>query len=169
MLDFSERGLKVARDLVGPVAPRFDDSPMTEAEERAIAAGRWFLFELAILQSLVYRAAGLLDDERVCYDVEIAAMYEEMVERVPRLRPLRNALMGHPPFVDDVFGDEYMMTFMAAGGIFGTLRYEDRSFAFVTAPVTDHPWAVALVERFRAAIALRRDAADEREQAGSES
>ena len=78
---------------------------------------RWYATDLALLESLMFRAAGPRSDEQICFDQPISGLYDELQTRNPRLRALRNALFSHPPFVDELIDDASVLFFSTVTSI----------------------------------------------------
>ena len=110
-LNYIDRGLSVAYELHD-----HGDQDLGElGVSQAVTGVRWYATDLALLDALLYRAAGLRDDERVCFDAELAKLREYVFSQYPKLRALRNALFAHPPFVDAVIGDDEVLFFATDG------------------------------------------------------
>lgn len=110
-LNYLEKGLVVAHEL----HQKGDKSPGSFEVSEAVTAVRWYATDLALLLTLVYRAAGRRQDERACYDQELSDLYEELNASYPKLRDLRNALFAHPPFVDRVVSSDEVLFFTDVG------------------------------------------------------
>lgn len=110
-LAYVEKGLMLARRLQDSALDFEDDSEISTPQ----ASVRWYAIELAQLESLMFRAAGLRGDEKVCYDAEIEELYQRLSGMLPSLRDLRNALFGHPPFVGNLVESDEVLFFSGAG------------------------------------------------------
>jgi hypothetical protein len=112
-LNYIEKGLFVAYALAQN-GGEDDDYDGLGVSSRATGV-RWYASDVALLDALVYRAAGLRDDENVCFDQGLSDLFDELEADHPKLRDLRNALFGHPPFVDKLVGPDEVLFFVEDG------------------------------------------------------
>ncbi len=93
-VDYIERLLRLSHDRVMESGPL--NNPNGDVDTIAYAMG------LANFSSLLYRAAGFRTRDSIDRDDILCALYREVEAELPDLYALRNALLAHPPFVDEL-------------------------------------------------------------------
>jgi hypothetical protein len=148
-LNYIDKGLSVAYEL-----SEHGDQDLGElGVSDAVTGVRWYATDLSLLGALLFRAAGLRSDERVCYDPELAGLYESFFGQYPKLRALRNALFAHPPFVDEVIEDDEVLFFATVGAIIAPA--EGGGAESIIDVLAAHTQVPALIAQFREIIGHR--------------
>ena len=145
-LNYLDKALSIAYE----VAEHGDRNTGDLGVSEAVTGVRWYATDLALLDALVFRAAGLRKDEAICFDQELSDFYQEFEADHPKLRDLRNALFAHPPFVDALV-DQDEVLFFATDGVHITPA-EGGRVETVIEPFDSHLRVPAMIEQVRAII-----------------
>lgn len=152
-LRYNERALGIAYEMSARSEPDYSDDISEQ-----VAGVRWYAVELAHLDALLYRAAGLRKGENACADQELRDLRTELSTRYPQLYDLRNALFAHPPFVHGLLTEDEVL-FFSEQGVHRSSAEGGTAHAIVDDPMLSQPWVSSLIERFRNIIMERHRAA----------